>query len=161
MREYLMSLIMAALIVGLIGVLVPEGDGGGLRRYVTFVGCLCVLILLISPITRVLGFVGELSDGGFDISFDKQRDEYDERFKQYIMSLGEESITAELTDIICEKFDISEQECHVKVDTYDAQGQMAIGCVTVILSGKAIFRDPYEIEQYITDLLGCECAVVG
>ena len=161
MREYLMSLIMAALIVGLIGALVPEGEGGGLRKYVTFAGCLCVLLLLISPITRVLGFVSELSDGDFDISLDKQTDQYEEQFKQYIMSLGEDSISAELVGVICEKFDISEQECHVKVDTYDAQGEMAIGRVTVILSGKAIFRDPYEIEQYITGLLGCECTVVG
>ena len=74
MREYLMSLIMAALIVGLIGALVPEGEGGGLRKYVTFAGCLCVLLLLISPITRVLGFVSELSDGDFDISLDKQEE---------------------------------------------------------------------------------------
>ena len=161
MREYLMSLIVASLIVGLIGVLVPEGDGGGLRRYVTFTGSLCVLILLISPVTRVLGFVSELSDGGVDVSFENRADEYDEQFKQYITSLGEESITSELTDIICKQFDISDKECHVKVDTYDAQGEMAIGHVTVILSGKAIFRDPYEIEQYITELLGCECTVVG
>lgn len=161
MREYLMSLIMAALTVGLVGALVPEGDGGGLRRYVTFVGSLCVLILLISPITSVLGFVGDLSDGGFDISLENTTEQYEEQFRQYITSLGEESISVELADVICEEFNISEQECHVKVDTYELQGEMAVGRVTVILSGKAIFQDPYEIEQYITGLLGCECTVVG
>jgi hypothetical protein len=161
MREYLMSLIIAALLVGLLGALVPEGEGGGLRRYVTFIGCLCVLILLISPVTHMLGFMSELSDGDIDISFDTQDGQYEQQFKQYITSLGEDSITAELTRVICEKFDISEQECHVKIDTYDANGEMAIGRVTVILSGKAIFRDPYEIEQYVNELLGCECTVVG
>lgn len=161
MREYLMSLIMAALTVGLIGVLVPERDSGGIRRYVTFAGSLCVLILLISPVVRALDFVGELTDGGFDISFENNTEQYEEQFKQYISSLSEESMGAELVSVICEKFDISGEECHVKVDTYEADGEPAIGRVTVILSGKAIFRDPYEIEQYITGLLGCECSVVG
>lgn len=159
MREYLMSIITAALIVGLVGALVPEG--GDLHRYVTFAGSLCVLILLISPITRVLGFVGELTDGGIDLPLENSTEQYEEQFLQYITSLGNESIATELAGMICERFDIAEQECHVKVDTYEAQGEMAIGRVTVILSGKAIFRDPYEIEQYITDLIGCECAVVG
>ncbi len=29
--------------------------------------------------------------------------------------------------------------------------------VTVVLSGKAIWKDPHAIEAFVTELLGCDC----
>lgn len=161
MREYLMSVICAALAVGVIGVLVPEGEGGGLRRHMGLIGALCVVAILISPAHHLLEFLGGLSEGDWHVDTEQNVEQYEAEYSKYLASLGERELADGLATLICNEFDISPEQCHVnaKIGQYD--GQAMAEQVTVILSGTALLRDPYAIEKFVSEMLGCECTVVG
>ena len=161
MREYLMSVICAAITVGVIGALIPEGEGGGLRRHVGFIGALCVTAILISPASRLLRFLGDLSVDDLDIYSGQSADAYENEYKKYLQSLGERELSDGIAAAICDKFDIPDSLCHVNARIYEYDGHAVAQQVTVILSGSALLRDPYEIEAFVSEMLGCECRVVG
>lgn len=151
------------MIVGVIGAVVPDGSGDGLKKYVSFIGALCVLCVLISPLGGVVDFVGRLGDGGFDGFFDSLSDKgkYEQRYSDYLMSLGRDNISEGVRSLLSEKFGIPSDECRVSVKTREHDGTLAVESVTVILSGRSLFCDPYEIEEYISGLLNCKCTVAG
>lgn len=160
MREYLLNVIGAALIVGVIGILVPAD---GLKKYVVFIGSLCILGILLSPLNALSDFLGELGTdrlyGIADSLYDEKK--YDEKYREYMSGIGCEAVADEICRLLCENFSISDSECHVGV-TFSGEGEeVALGRVTVILSGRSVFRDPYEIEDYLSRLLGCEVVVTS
>lgn len=161
MREYLLSVVCAAITVGIIAALVPEGEGGGLRRYVGLIGALCVVAILISPVRQVLDFFGGLSAKALNITSEQSAEMYEDEYKKYLQSLGERELSESIAEAICDKFDIQRRLCHVKAEIYRYDDVAEVGRVTVILSGSALLRDPYEIERFVADMLKCECTVVG
>lgn len=161
MREYLLSVVAAAIAVGAVTTLVPEGEGGGLRRHVGFVGALCVLAILISPVGELMGFLGDLSFGGFGAAGDSTKSEYEEIYAEYLQYASAENLSDSVAAVLCDRFGIPPEQCRVRVRVGSRDGRAVAEQVTVILSGGALLRDPYEIEGFISDLLGCECVVVG
>lgn len=162
MSGYLLSVIAAAVVVGVIGALAPAGEGDGLKKAVCFVGALCVLCVLIAPVGEFLGWLGNLGDG-IELLWNNESAEqqYEQQYKDYLMSFGADSISEALAEHICQHFDIPEEQCHVRVMTGERQGELCVDSVTVILSGGALLRDPYEIENYISGLFDCRCTVTG
>ena len=161
MREYLLSVVAAAIAVGAVTALMPEGEGGGLRRHVSFVGALCVLAILISPVGELMSFLGDLSFRGFGTVGDGTKSEYEEIYAEYLQYASSENLSDSVAAMLCDRFDIPPEQCRVRVRVGSRDGRAAAEQVTVILSGSALLRDPYEIEGFISDLLGCECVVVG
>lgn len=161
MREYLLSVVAAAIAVGAVTALMPEGEGGGLRRHVSFVGALCVLAILISPVGELMSFLGDLSFRGFGTVGDGTKSEYEEIYAEYLQYALAENLSGSVAAMLCDRFDIPPEQCRVRVRVGSRDGRAAAEQVTVILSGSALLRDPYEIEGFISDLLGCECVVVG
>lgn len=161
MREYLLSVVAAAIAVGAVTALMPEGEGGGLRRHVSFVGALCVLAILISPVGELMGFLGDLSFRSFGTVEDGTKSEYEEIYAEYLQYASAENLSDSVAAMLCDRFDIPPEQCRVRVRVGSRDGRAAAEQVTVILSGSALLRDPYEIEGFISDLLGCECVVVG
>ncbi len=160
MREYLLCLVGAAIAVGAVTALMPEGEGGGLRRHVGFVGALCVLAILISPLGELLNLLGGLSfEGWGDVNETEAK--YEQIYAEYLQSASAENVSDSVVTVLCDRFDISPEQCRVRVKVTSRDGRAMAKQVTVILSGGALFRDPYEIEGFISDLLGCECTVVG
>ncbi|HHT53921.1 MAG TPA: hypothetical protein GX011_03175 [Clostridiales bacterium] len=159
MREYLMSVIGAALLVGVVGMIIPAGAGEGLKRHVGLVGSLCVLCILISPATKVLGTLSEFSEGGWSGWFEESGEEYSRKYSDFLLSVGKENIERGIVALLGEKFGIPESECSVTAEVRERDGELEVVRVTVVLTGKSVLRDPYAIEAYISGLLGCECIV--
>lgn len=162
MSGYLLSVVAAALMVGAIGALVPEGAGGGTRRTVCFLGSLCVLCMLIAPLGELVDSLERLGDGLAGV-FDREQaeEQYERQYLEQLVRYGADSASDALRGHICERFDISREQCHVSAVVGEREGELYIDSVTVILSGSALLRDPYEIEAYIGELLGCRCTVTG
>lgn len=162
MSGYLLSVIAASLVVGVVGAMVPTGEGDGVKRTVCFIGALCVLSVLIAPVGNVLGWLGQVGEGVSSL-FDREQYEqrYEQQYRDYLLSFGSDSIAEALREHICEQFDMPNEQCHVRVTTGEREGELCVEDVTVILSGTALFRDPYKIEAYIGELLGCRCTVAG
>lgn len=162
MSSYLLSVVGAALVVGAIGALVPGGEGDGTRRVVCFVGTLCVLCVLIAPLGTLVERFDELGDKISSIfDYEQAEEQYEQQYREYLLGYGAEGVAAALRDHICERFGLTAEQCHVSVAAGEREGELCVEQVTVILSGSALLRDPYELEDYIGELLGCRCTVTG
>ncbi len=159
MREYLMSVIGAALIAGVISIAVPSGSGEGLKKYVTLIGSLCVLCILLSPVTEVLGLMSKIADGGFSGWFENTEEEYGSKYNEFLLSVGRDNVEDGITALLNDQFGIPENECSVSAQVEERSGELVIVRVDIILSGKSVLKDPYAIEKYISKLLDCECIV--
>ena len=62
-----------------------------------------------------------------------------------------------LKQTLCQEFAIAEDDLRVRVEWAGTGMEMRPQKVTVILSGKAIWKDPAKIEGYVTSLLDCDC----
>jgi len=162
MGEYLISVIGASLIGGVITAALPDSGGGGaLKKYVGFIASLCVLCIIIAPATKVLDAVSEFFGGGIDGRIEEYEQSYEEEYNGYLASYGRENAEEGIRELICEEFSIDPEDCHVSAEVSENDGKLQLDRIRVILSGSAIFKNPYEIEEYLTDIFECESIVGG
>lgn len=162
MGEYLISVIGAALIGGVITAALPDSGGGGaLKKYVGFIASLCVLCIIISPAMKALDVVSEFFDGGLDGWLEEHGQSYEDQYYGYLASYGKENAEEGIRELICREFSIDPENCHISAEVSESDGKLGLDRIKVILSGSAVFKNPYEIEEYLSDLFECECIVGG
>ena len=158
MKAYLLSLIIAALVAALVGILAPSGERGGLAAHQRLITSLFLICVLIAPAENVLNVIqslttGDLSMIGLEEVPDKK--DYQEQMNDALSASSERYFTQMLTQTICEAFSIPTHEINCSVSWNKSEGKPTR--VTVILSGTSIWKDPHAIEAFVTELLGCEC----
>ncbi|MBQ8849433.1 MAG: stage III sporulation protein AF [Clostridia bacterium] len=156
MNTFIITLISVALLGGIMGMLSPDGDT---KKYVRFVGSLCVLCALASPI------YGILSDGEIDIGslFDYsegEEAEYEDIYKSALAAGAKENAEAELKRRICESFELSEKSLDVSLTLGDDGEAYFVESAEVSLHSSAVFADPREISAFVNEICGCACTVV-
>ena len=162
MGEYLMGVIGAALFGGVITSALPDtGGGGSLKKYMGFIASLCVLCVILSPVTDALDTLSDFFDGGLFDWVEKSTVEYENEYYEYLVSYGKENAEEGISALICKEFSIDAENCHVSAEVYEDEGALYLKRIRVILSGRAILKNPYEIEEYLSEIFGCECIVGG
>ncbi len=156
MKEYIFTLIGAALISSVVGLLLPEGAAGS--KYVKLVAALCVLGALAAPIADISC---EDMSGIFDPIIDgaDEKNDAEDRYFGTLTELGAEELKKRLTELLCEKFSIDPADIEVGVEAEERDGSFAVTRVTVGLFRAAILRDPYKIEEYVQSLVDADCDV--
>lgn len=159
MKTYLLSLLAAALALAVIGILFPSGDGGGISKHLKFAAALVWLCILISPILSSVRNLQAWWNGLFTLSFSKEdaKGEYDDRFDELLENASTDYFCDMLIKTLETEFGITPGniDCRVVWDTVD--GNLSPKKITLLLSGKAIWKSPYELEEFVTNLVGCEC----
>lgn len=122
--------------------------------------CLTLICIIASPITNFLSSL--LNNDLPEFSTDSI---YNENACMEIMNrkLSEYSASAlenELCKHLCVHFGIKENNLDISVDHHIENGGVVFDRVLVCVSGSAIFKDPKEIEKYITNLCGLDCDCV-
>ena len=64
---------------------------------------------------------------------------------------------AKLTERLEERFGIGTGEISPIIRWEENDGEIVPAEVTLLLSGRAKWKDPTEMETYVRDLLGCPC----
>lgn len=147
MGEYLYSLALVAVLVALVCTLVPESA----VQHAKLLCSLCVIALLVSPVMSLVQAVGQ---GAWEIPEAWQEGEGEEQdYAQFSDAL----VVGQLQVLLEREQGLSPKECRVLVEWGEDGGVKA---VTLLLSGKAIWRDPDPIIAYVEGLLDCTCKVV-
>ncbi len=160
MKEFLITLMAVAILVGVVGMLTPDGN---LAKYVRFAGMLCLLCALASPIVTVLS---ALTDGdGFaeeilgDIG-EKEEERYDEIYNNTLMDgsakYAEEVMKSELT----QQFSLPKDSLSVSVELVMENELYQIERVMVVLGEQAVFVDPRQVISFVNERWNCTCTVV-
>ena len=147
MGEYLYSLALVAVLVALVCTLVPESA----MQHAKLLCSLCVIALLVSPVMSLVQAVG---NGTWEIPEAWQEGEGEEQdYAQFSDAL----VVGQLQVLLEREQGLPPKECRVLVEWSEDGGVKA---VTLLLSGKAIWRDPDPIIAYVEGLLDCTCKVV-
>ncbi len=147
MNGYLYSLAVAAVLIALVCTLVPESAA----QHAKLLCSLCVIFLLFSPVMSLVGAVGQ---GAWEIP-EAWQDEVQE--EQDYGQLSQDLVIGQLQVLLEREQGLPPAECRILVEWGEDGG---VRLVTLLLSGKAIWRDPDPIKAYVADLLDCECKVV-
>lgn len=145
---YLYSLATISILIALICAITPASG----TAHVKLLCSLCVLCFLCTPILRVVDALGE-----GELEIPEEWIEQDEQEEQDLGQVAERVLAGQLQVLLEREFSLDPDECRV-YSKWSDEGK--ITQVTVVLSGKAIWRDPDPIKEYVQELLSCPCVVV-
>ena len=159
MTAYLLSLLSAACIAALIGILAPEGEGGGIARHLRLLIALILICLMISPLGDVLGMLTDFANGDYTLpnSDTVSREDYQKQMEEALSTSSKVYFVQLLTQALEREFSIETGNVRCAVHWNDSAEETTPERVTVVLSNAAIWKDPEPIENYVTTLLGCKC----
>ena len=159
MRNYIISIIGLALVFGVFEAMLPKG--GRTVVFLKLLISLCILVVMINPIMQVVEyFSGPFTDdmGGIISGDGGTSDEYQKAFELEL----EEAVRGEVCRLVkkslTERFGADGESCDVGVLL--SEGAERVERLIITLKGRDIFRNPYNIEEYFSELLECECIVV-
>lgn len=149
MGGYLYTLAAASVLISLICALTPSSAA----QHVKLLCSLCVICLLCAPLGEAIRAVkeGELALPPEWTEPPAEESEQDGN------RVAESLLAGQLQDLLQKEFALDPGECSIYAEWSDAG---RVTRVTLVLSGKAIWRDPDPIKEYVQELLGCPCVVV-
>ena len=156
MREYVMTLLGASLLTGILGTLCPKGH----KKHLRLLCGLCMIDMLISPLPSYLENAEQnLLELGEETGGEAE-DVYDEIYYQALSNANVWQIEKMTKRLIIQEFSLSSDDLSVSVFISDEEDRILLKNATVSLSGKAILTDPREIVRVVEEYLGCPCNVV-
>ena len=171
MSNYLYSVICTVAVAGIALLTLPGNSRGSMKKHLGLVCSLCVLCIITSPMTELVKSVREFFESGGELIFgqmgkeekDELYDDYKSIYNKYLEGGYGSNIGQAVKDSLLKKFGIPPQELRVLTafSDEDGDGVREPYKITVVMSGRAVFRNPREIEGFISDLFKCmcECAV--
>lgn len=162
MKNYLLSVIICSISIGLCDAFVPKHNG--MDRIVKLIGMLIILSVVVSPIIE---FVRGFDDGILDSikedlipSDDEYLKEYNLILQEYLNNYSLNEAEQTIKEILKDKYDIKEEECEIIISTDVNNETILLSNIQILLSGEAIFKNPYIIEDYIGKTFNTECQVL-
>jgi hypothetical protein len=155
MSGAVLALFGVAVAAAVVELLVPPAEGGT-RRFLQFLTALAVLVLILRPFLSRLSETDGLLLGDVDRGDEAMRSEYERIFSEAVESRSAEQLRQGLKQLLEAEYGIEPQDCEVSV-TPGEDGMPER--ILVVLSGKAILRDPDGIEDMLRDKFGCEAEV--
>ena len=154
MQTYLLSLLGGALAAALVGILAPEGAS----RHIRLVSSLFLICVLVAPLPKAIGSVSswfeeleEAADAG-----ESGGGDYAAQLEAAMESASRSYFAQSLTQMLEQRFSIPTGEIRCTVRWQQGE-ELRPERVTLVLSGSAIWKNPAEMEKFVTGLLGCEC----
>ena len=135
------------MLIALVCTLVPETT----VQHARLLCSLCLVTLLIVPAMSLINAVGQ---GTWEIPEAWQDVESEEEdYGQF----SEAVVIGQLQVLLEKEQNLPPAECRILVEWGSDGG---VRRITLLLSGKAIWRAPDPIEAYVEGLLDCQCKVV-
>ncbi|MBQ8140463.1 MAG: hypothetical protein IJ038_02065 [Clostridia bacterium] len=162
MKNYIVTLICVSLICGFIGVLSPDGERGGLKKHINLVASLCVLCVALAPLGSILTGIENMNFnfGGEYFNEDELEEKYDEIYKDNLGNYTAASIAVGSERLVCERFGMNEEDFEIRVSVVCYEDSFETESAALIIYPSGIAKEPREISEYISSLLGCECQII-
>ena len=159
MNTYLFAFVATALVVALCRILAPDSGGEGLSKHLRLLTALLLVVALLSPIRSLIDGAQRLINGELELPWIERptEEDYTEDLQGALDAASASYVADMLTQTVEEHFAISRGDVRCTIEWERHGEQLSPKQVTVILSGSAIWKDPEEIEQFVTALLGCAC----
>ena len=146
MSGYLYGLASLSILIGVLCLLLPTAAA----QHIRLLCSLCVICLVCAPVVSLLG---ALAEDSWEIPEAWEEQEQEQGYGELTQTL----VIGQLQVLLERDMGLAPAQCGVRLEQ-DENG--TVTHVTLLLSGKAIWRDPDPIAAYVQGLLGCPCTVV-
>jgi hypothetical protein len=154
MKSYLYALFLISLAEAIAGILSPEGEKGGLLKHMRLLSALLLTVVLILPLKSGISYLLALQNGEIPLpEWEEDAESGKEDLQDRLDELSKEYFSDSLTELLETRFAIEKGQIRCLVKWEGDTPSL----VTVVLSGKAIWKDPAAIEDFVSDLVGCKC----
>ena len=154
MQTYLLSLLGGSLAVALIGILAPNGGS----KHIKLISSLFLVCVLVAPLPKAIGSVRSwIDDLNQDVGSDADPSDYTAQMEEAVQSASKTYFAQSLTQMLEQRFSITPGEVRCSIQWAEGDDGMQPLKITLILSGSAIWKNPADMEEFVTGLLGCEC----
>lgn len=162
MGGYIYGLILVGVVAAVVELLAVGKDASRTKGYVRLMAGLCVLVACISPLREGVAYLKDMADGEFALDLPQGSGEgnhYQDMFDGYLSNTGAEEIGAWVGSILTDTFGISAEHSEIEVRMTVREGVPCPDEIYISLWGKAIIKNPHQIEDYISSRLSCACYV--
>ena len=155
MSGYLMMLLGATLIVAILTILSPGGSLSKSLRLATSIFLVCVLL---SPMMGILEALADWTAGEEPFPWEESTDSSEKDELQSALNAASKDYFREtLTRYVEETFEIPTGDVRCEIRWKETDSALLPETVTLLLSGRGIWKDTAAIETHISELLGCTC----
>lgn len=162
MKEYLISVIWVSIIVGICELIAPHSES--IKKNLKMIGALCVVCVVITPILSITQLSGEAAEDLKNEILENQTEdltsEYESIFENYLTNFSEDAVKSSIEELLDKRFEVPREESDVVIFTETTNNTRKLVKVQILLSGGSIFKNPYNIEEYFSELCGCNCEVL-
>lgn len=160
MKEYLLSLLVASMLLTLVGILSPKGSNGGLSGHVRLVGALVWICLLVVPLFHLVSQFRQTWDDELIFEQESVIPDCQAQLNEAIDKASKDYFCDMLTQTLEERFSLTAGTLRCTVKWMQVESGIKPEQVTLFLSGSAIWQSPTLLEEFVTDLIGCKCITV-
>ncbi len=157
-KTYLLSIFATALLITVVDILAPSSAGSGLSKHLKLVLSFVFVCVLISPTVSFAERLLEFANGNWEFGVEEDvENHYATELQNALDDASKDYFEGMLTQTLCKEFEIAEGDLRTHVEWTGEGENLRPQKVTVILSGKAIWKNPAKIEEYVSSLLDCDC----
>lgn len=147
-----LALFGVALAAAVADLLIPAREGGT-RRTVHLLTSLVVLLLLLHPFLSFLGSAEALWQGDLSWAESEQSGvDYEKLLTDAVARRSAKELKEGLYALLRDEHDVAREDCELHV-ALDDTGELVQ--ISVFLSGKALTKDPDEIERTLEQRFAC------
>lgn len=161
MRDYILALTLISVFCGIIHILSPSGDGGGLKGNVRLVSALAVLCVALFPIGD---FLIQLRDSDFSFTEGEAEsslaEKYESEFCQAMVEYSNESVAEICEKMLIEKFDIEAGDVTVSLFSCVENDNIKIERADIEIHLSGITQPPEPLKEALEEFLECECRII-
>ena len=162
MKNYLLTIILVSICISIADIISHLEKG--INKYTKTIGVLIILCVIISPISKVIqnideSFFDKLRDD-LSINDDDTQNKYEDILISYLNNFSISEINAQIKNILNQEFTIPNEECEIIIISEQNGEKLSISKIQILLTGKSVFKNPYIIENYFSNLLKCDCVVL-
>ena len=157
-KTYLLSIFATALLITVVDILSPSSVGSGLSKHLKLVLSFVFVCVLISPTVSFAEHLLEFANGNWEFGVEEDvENQYATELQNALDDASKDYFEGMLNQTLCKEFEIADGDLRTHVEWTGESENLRPKKVTLILSGKAIWKDAGKMEAYVTSLLGCDC----
>ncbi|MBR2721483.1 MAG: hypothetical protein IKB75_01745 [Clostridia bacterium] len=154
MKQYLLGILVATLLISILRILSPEGES--VFSHYKLLTSLFLLCILLAPAASALDALHGVIEGELPFPWEQEdeKSDYVERWEGIKDDASRDYITQLLTRTLEEQCSVPTGEIRCVIDWGEDGTPWR---ATVFLTGSAIWKDPKVMEALVEELLGCPC----
>ncbi len=159
MNGYIYTILVVAIIGGIVNSIVSESYGS-LKKHINYVVGLICVISLIAPLSSLIKNSGELKESISGFFDNVVNEEYLDSSNSLIVNTGVDKVCLGIKSTVIDKFGFDENDVIVTLETNTQNiDSITITKINIVLTGKASWTDVKNVKDYIENLVGVRADV--